>query len=328
MPSFQNRQAPLAKHPNNYTLGVTCISIGMATGSLMDATIKSLSSGYPLHEIVMARSLVAVLLTVLIVRYEGGLHLLKTPHLAMHLARGGLFVIANMAFYLAIAAMPLAEATAIFFISPLIITALSVPILGEQVGWRRWLGVFTGFAGVTIIIRPGLGSFSYVSLLPVVAALTYATSQILSRRMSIYEKASVKSFYIMVTFIVISAAFWLLFGDGALVGRYGPELDFLFRPWELPNAVDALKMLGVGLLVTIVGYLLNQAYTVANASLVAPFEFVALPLAIFWGYLFWNQLPDGPATFGIILIAGSSLYVFLREKRIFLPEAAFQEPKH
>jgi len=287
----------------------------MATSSLMDATIKSLSADYPLHEIVMVRSLVAVFLTLAIVHYEGGLHLLKTPNLFIHLSRGGLFVIANMTFYLAIAAMPLAEATAIFFISPLIITVLSVPILGERVGWRRWLGVLTGFVGVLIIIRPGFSSFSYFSLLPMVAAIAYATSQIVARRMGSYEKASVKSFYVLLTFIVISAAIWLLFGDGSLEGRYGPELDFLFRPWAWPDKVDATKMLTVGVLVTIVGYMLNQAYMVANASLVAPFEFVALPLAVFWGYLFWDQLPDGPATLGIILIAGSSFYVFMREKR-------------
>lgn len=303
------------RYPNNFALGVTCITIGMATSSLMDATIKSMSADYPLHEIVMARSLVAVFLTLAIVHYEGGLHLLKTPHLFVHLSRGGLFVVANMTFYLAIAAMPLAEATAIFFISPLIITALSVPILGEKVGWRRWLGVLTGFAGVLIIIRPGFSSFSFFSLLPVVAAFAYATSQIIARRMGSSEKASVKSFYIMLTFIVVSAAFWLLFGDGALEGRYDSGLDFLFRPWQWPNEIDALKMLAIGILVTIVGYMLNQAYTVANASLVAPFEFVALPLAVFWGYLFWNHLPDIAATIGMVLIAGSAVYVFIREKR-------------
>ncbi len=303
------------KNPNNFALGVTCITIGMVASSLMDATIKSMSAEYPLHEIVMARSLVAVVLTLAIVHYEGGLHLLKTPNLFVHLSRGVLFVLANMTFYLAIAAMPLAEATAIFFISPLIITALSVPILGERVGWRRWLGVLAGFVGVLIIIRPGFSSFSFFSLLPMVAAVAYASSQIIARRMGSYEKASVKSFYIMLTFIVVSGAFWLLFGDGALEGRYGTELDFLFRPWQWPNGIDTIKMLTIGILITIVGYMLNQAYAVANASLVAPFEFVALPLAVFWGYLFWDHLPDGSATLGIILIVSSSLYVFMREKR-------------
>ncbi len=303
------------KNSNNFALGVTCITIGMVASSLMDATIKSMSVEYPLHEIVMARSLVAVVLTLAIVHYEGGLYLLRTPNLFVHLSRGALFVLANMTFYLAIAAMPLAEATAIFFISPLIITALSVLILGEKVGWRRWFGVLTGFVGVLVIIRPGFSSFSFFSLLPMVAALAYASSQVIVRRMGSYEKASVKSFYIMLTFIVVSGAFWLLFGDGALEGRYGPEMDFLFRPWRWPNGIDTIKMLTIGILIAIVGYMLNQAYTVANASLVAPFEFVALPLAVFWGYLFWNHLPDGPATLGIFLIAGSSLYVFMREKR-------------
>jgi S-adenosylmethionine uptake transporter len=302
-------------NPSNSILGIICIMIGMGTSSLMDATIKSLSGVYPLHEIVMARSVVAILLTLIIVHFEGGLALLKTSRPFMHLMRGVLIVIANMTFYLAISAMPLAEATAIFFVSPLIITVLSVFVLGESVGWRRWLGVLAGFIGVVIIVNPGAGSFSYFSLLPVIAALAYATTQITSRNLGITEKASVMSFYIGLTFIFISSGFWLLVGDGSYVEAGGEELNFLFRPWVWPTPDDAVRMVLIGVLVAIVGYMLSQAYRVANASVVAPFEFIAMPLSILWGYLFWQEIPGIQAAIGIALIFASGLYVFLRENR-------------
>ncbi len=300
---------------NNTVLGISCVMIGMATTSLMDVTIKMLSTSFPLHEIILARSLVAIVLTMVIVHFEGGLALLKTVRPLMHLLRGLLIVVANMSFYLAISAIPLAEATAIFFVSPLFITALSVPLLGEKVGWRRWISVIVGFAGVLVIVRPGSETGSYFALLPIIAALSYALTQITSRGLAATEKASVMSFYISLAFIAISGGFWLLIGDGAWLGTGGDKMDFLFRPWVWPEQNEALLMLLAGFLVAIVGYFLSQAYRVANASVVAPFEFVAMPLSILWGYIFWQEIPDIQAALGILLIAASGIYIFLREHR-------------
>ena len=296
-------------------LGIICVMIGMGTGSLMDTMIKLLSGDYPLHQIVMARSVVAIILTLFIVRLEGGLHLLKTSKPLLHLLRGILIVIANMSYYVALSSMPLAEVAAIFFVSPLFITALSVPILGEHVGWRRWVAVIFGFAGVVIMMRPGLSSFSYTSLLPVLAALAYAITQITTRRLGATDVASVMSFYIGLTFIFIAGGFWIAVGDGSYAGDYGVEMDFLLRAWHWPNTKDAAIMVGIGLLVTVVGYMLSQAYRVADASVVSPFEYVALPLAIMWGYIFWRDVPDAQSMLGIVLIVGSGLYVFIREKQ-------------
>ena len=299
---------------NDTVLGISCIVAGMGIGSLMDASIKSLSGAYALHEIVMARSVIAVFLTLFIVRYEGGLALLKTSRPLVHLARGLLIVTANMAFYMAISVMPLVVVTGLFFASPLFITALSVPFLGETVGWRRWVGILVGFAGVLIIVQPGGDTFDVYSILPIISALAYATTQILSRRLGTSDKASVMSFYIGVTFIIVSFIFWFFVGDGSFMGAYNSKLDILLRPWKWPNFADGMLMAFIGLLVTGVGYFLSQAYRVAEASAIAPFEFVMLPLALLWGYLFWGEVPSAIAGFGIGLIVASSLYVFLREK--------------
>ncbi len=302
-------------HMDRTALGISCVMAGMATGSLMDATIKSLSGDFPLHEIVMARSLVAITLTLFIVHLEGGLSMLKTSKPHIHLFRGLLIVIANMTFYMAISIMPLAEATALFFVSPLFITALSVPFLGEKVGWRRWAGIIVGFTGVIVMMRPGIKAFDIFYFLPIIAALAYATTQITTRRLGTTETASVMSFYISLTFVVIAGGFWFAVGDGSMSGIYDPKLEFLFRAWKWPGLNDAALMIFVGILVAVVGYMLSQAYRVADASIVAPFEYVTLPLAILWGYLFWQEVPDLQAGVGITLIVGSGLYIFLRERR-------------
>ena len=295
--------------------------IGMGTASLMDSLIKLLSGGYPLHQIVMVRSLIALLLTLFIVHFEGGLHLLRSSRPGLHLSRGLLIVIANMSYYLALSSMPLGEVAAIFFVSPLFITAMSVPLLGEQVGWRRWVAVVVGFIGVIIMMRPSVNSFNYAALLPILAAFAYGLTQIITRRLGTTDVASVMSFYISLTFIGIAGGFWIVAGDGSYAGDFGPEMEFLLRTWRWPDFNDAALMVVIGILVTIVGYLLSQAYRVADASVVAPFEYIALPLAIFWGYLFWRDVPDVQAMVGILLIVGSGLYVFVREKSIAHPSS-------
>jgi len=207
---------------DNQTLGISCILIGMIIMPLMDAIIKILSDSYPLHEVVMVRSGVAILLTLVIVHFEGGLGLLVTKRPWLHLARGLLIAIANMAYYLALASMPLGLVTAIFFISPLLITALSVPLLGEHVGWRRWLAVVAGFIGVVIMMGVGAdNAFDLSALLPIVAAFGYALTQIITRKLGTTDKASVMSFYISFTFLFISFGFWVVVGDGSFAGQGG-----------------------------------------------------------------------------------------------------------
>jgi len=298
---------------NCRTNGIFCIVGAALFLTANDSIIKWLSPSYPLHEIVLVRAVVALVLTLLFVQLEGGLHLLRTRRPALHFLRGLLIVIANMAFFLALASMPLAEATALFFVNPLFIMLLSVPILGERVGLKRWLAMLAGLAGVVIMLRPGFGVGNWVTLLPLVAALTYASMQMLTRRLGVIDKASTLAFYIQLTFVLISAAIGLAVGDGHYDDGQNTTLEFLFRAWTWPTLSDAGLMALCGCLVAAGGYLLSQAYRISEASVVAPFEYTSLPLALFWGLLIWGDLPDVIAFLGISLIVGSGLFVFYRE---------------
>jgi len=303
---------------NRPLTGISFIVLSMACLSVNDALIKFLSDDYPLHQIVFIRSLIGILITLVLVRLEGGFRILKTSRPGLHLLRGLLLVVSNLAFFLGLAAMPLAEATAIFFVAPLFITVLSIPILKDRVGPRRLLAVVVGFCGVLVMLRPGGEENApglLVSLLPVVAALTYALFQLLTRRLGGISKASAMAVYIQGLFIIVGLAFFVVAGDGRFADFDNPSLSFLLRAWTWPGNGDIVLFAGLGILAGAIGYSLSQAYRSASAATVAPFEYVAMPMAAFWGFVIWNDVPDLRAGIGMTLILGSGLYVLTREGR-------------
>ena len=121
--------------------------------TIQDSTVKWLSPDYSLHQIMFVRSVIGLIIAITIIKLGGGLQLIKTRHLGLQLVRGGLLIIANMALFMAVAAMPIAEAIAIFFVAPLFITVLSIPILKEHVGPRRWVAVIIGLSGVGSLFK-------------------------------------------------------------------------------------------------------------------------------------------------------------------------------
>ncbi len=301
--------------------GIAFVMAGMFAISINDMLVKQLSGGYPLHQVVFARSAIGVLFSLALVQIEGGWHLLKTNQPGLHLLRGVMVVVTNMTFFVALAVLPLADATALFFAAPLFITLLSIPILGEKVGMMRMAAVIVGFVGVIVMQRPwaardALEVSRWVLLLPVVAALAYAMLQVLTRKLGTVARASAMAVYIQSTFIVVSVGFFLIAGDGRFAqGVDNPSMLFLFRAWIWPQPSDWPWMIGLGVNSAIVAYCLSQAYRVADAATVAPFEYIGLPLAVFWGWLIWADLPDLEIWIGMALIAGAGLFVFLREQK-------------
>ena len=296
------------------TIGVACAAMASTAFTLNDVGIKFLSGDYPLHQIVFIRTLMALALTVgIIIPLEGGFHLLKTNHLKMHLFRGLSVVIANMVFFMGLAALPLSEATAIFFVSPLVITAFSVLFLAEKVGLRRWIAVFAGLVGALIIIRPGTDAFQAAAILPAIAAVAYASLHMMTRKIGRFEKASTMAFYTHLTFLIVSSFVGLVAGDGAFASTVHPSIDFLTRAWVMPSQRDLWVMLGVGVASGTGGYFITQAYRVCEAALIAPFEYLALVLAIIWGITIFGEIPDIWAWTGISLILGSGLFILWRE---------------
>ncbi len=299
-------------------IGIAFILAAVFCMSVNDMTIKLLSGGYPLHQMVFVRSAIGIVFTLAMVQVEGGWRILRTDRPLLHLLRGLLIVAANMTFFAALAVLPLGTATALFFVAPLLITLLSIPLLGETVGPRRFLAVGIGFLGVLLMMRPGggIGPGTAVLLLPVVAAFCYAFMQILTRKLGLTSKASAMAAYIQGTFIVVSLGFGLVAGDGRFAeGVTDPSLIFLLRAWVWPQVEDLPYFAILGAMSAVIGYSLSQAYRSADAAVLAPFEYGALAMAIFWGWAIFGELPSPQVAAGIALVAGAGLFVFVRERQ-------------
>ncbi|MCC5969977.1 MAG: DMT family transporter [Pararhodobacter sp.] len=298
------------------TIGALC-ALGAAMGFTMnDMAIKYLSEDYAMHQVVSIRSAIALgLMLFVVMPLTGGFSQIRTRRPFTHLLRGLFVVGANMAFFLALAAMPMADATAIFFVSPLIIAVFSVIFLKETVGPRRWAAIGIGLLGVLIMIRPGTASFTLVALLPLVAAAAYAALHTLTRKLGVTESAATLAFYIQLTFIVFSGAVGLAIGDGRFDTGGHASMAFLTRAWTWPALADWPFFLITGLGSAIGGLLISQAYRLCEAALVAPLEYVAMPMAIIWGVFVFGDWPDTWAWAGIVLIIGSGIYMIWRETR-------------
>ncbi|MBX2882484.1 MAG: DMT family transporter [Granulosicoccus sp.] len=296
------------------SFGIACSLVAWFTFSIGDVGIKYLSGSLPLHQIVLIRSLTAMVITLCVLMpLEGGYKNLRTKHLQLHLLRGGCVVIANLTFFIGLASLSLPEATAIFFVAPVMITVLSFLILKEEVGKYRWFAVLLGLIGVLIMLRPGSTSFRLAGLLPLFAAFAYANLNILTRKIGIRDKASTMAFYIQLVFITVCSLFGLLFGDGRYADPGNPSIDFLFRAWVVPSGRDLAIMMVIGVSSAFGGYFISQAYRLTHAVIIAPFEYVALVLSIFWSVLIWGVWPDLVAWIGILLIFFSGLLIVWRE---------------
>ena len=282
--------------------------------STNDVAIKFISKDYALHLVVLIRSLVGlIVLFFIIVPLSGGVQVLYTNRLGLHVLRGFCVVFANITFFLGLATLPLAEGVAIFFISPLLITIFSVIFLKENVGPRRWAAVTIGLIGVLVILRPGSATFQTASLLPLMAAFGYATLHMLTRYIGKTESAASMSFYIQLTFLVVCLMLGLTIGDGKFSGWSDPSLEFLFRAWSWPSSDHYSILILIGTTSAFGGFFISQAYRISEAAVVAPFEYIALPIAIFWGVIVFGESPDKTTLMGIALILGSGLYIIWRE---------------
>lgn len=300
---------------NNNTRGIICLIGALGSLTISDSIIKWLSADMALHQITLFRSLFALLAVMVFVYLEGGLVTLKTKRPLLHFVRGSTLVLANMFFFIALAAMPLAETVVLFYTAPLFICLLSQPVLGERVGTQRWIVIVVGMIGAIVMLRPGSDVFKLVSLLPIMAALCYAVMIMMTRKLGLQESAGALTFYIQIAFIVISSVVGIAIGDGGFNVYDSSSLEFLLRAWYWPSLHQFQLLLLCGLIVACGGYLISQAYRLGEAPAVAPFEYASLPFALIIGYYLWGDWPDWPAFVGTGLIIGSGLLVVYLENR-------------
>ena len=223
--------------------------------------------------------------------------LFDTERPGLQIARGLIPIVGGISIVLALGTMPLADATALMFVSPLMLTALAVPLLKERVGLHRWSAVVIGFLGVLVIVRPGGTTMQWAALLPLLTAFLYALYQIATRVLSRTTPPLVTFAYMVV------------------VGTAGSTLALPFV-WRTPDALGWAMMAASGLLHGLAHYLVTRAFALAPAAILAPFNYAQLIGATAFGYFVFGDLPDRWTIVGALVIVAAGLYVAYRERRL------------
>ena len=297
-----------------YMKAVLFLLIGILGISINDTIIKFLSDAYALHQLVFIRAIFGLLIIVppVLVRY--GITALRTTRPGVHALRGLLIVLANLTFFAGLASLPLAEASAVVFVSPVLITTFSHYFLGERIGVWRWSAVVIGLIGMICVVQPFGAQLELAFLWPLAAAVCYAGFTVTTRFLGRTEGIASLATYSIVSFLVVSVAMGLSVGDGSFANTGNPNLEFLLRAWRWPDSDDLGLIAAIGLLASVIAIAMSAAYRAAEASFLAPFEYANLPLVLLWGFLIFGDLPNALALFGMALIASGGMIMIFRER--------------
>ncbi|MFT5445061.1 MAG: drug/metabolite transporter (DMT)-like permease [Gammaproteobacteria bacterium] len=260
----------------------------------LDTTGKYLTQMYPVQQVIWARFAFHLLVALaLVYAYKGTT--LRSRRPGLQLVRSVFMLVANGLFLFAVRSMKLVDATAILFVGPLIVTALSVPLLGERVGPRRWLAVGIGFVGAMVVIQPGPGVFQSVAVLPLIGAFSFALYQIATRVLSHADAPLTTLFYTAVVGTVVSSA---------VLPWYWVSPDLL--GWTLMCMAGVFGALGQLALI--------KAIQAAPLTVVVPLNYLTLVWVTLSGFMVFGDLPEAHTLLGAAIIVASGLYVLHRER--------------
>jgi drug/metabolite transporter (DMT)-like permease len=276
---------------NRQLLGMLSVAAGVSIFSIQDVIVKGFSGLYPVHQIVVIRSLVALpLLLVATIAGQGGS--LRIHRIGLHVLRGIFLYISYTSYYLALAQLPMATSVALYFTVPFFVATLGIPILGERVRARSWVAIGLGFIGVLVIVRPGAGVMEPASSLPIISALAYSISALLARRLGTTEGGAAMALTVTFIYLVAGALTALALAGISPSENAHRSVRFLLNPWIWPSLLDLFLLSLCGVIAAAGFFLLSQGYRLAEVNRAAPFEYAALPWSILWGFLFFGNLPD------------------------------------
>lgn len=272
------------------------MAAGVAAFALLDAGAKWLTVAFGVAQIIFLGRLFTLALVLAVALRAGGLRQFRTRRVWRHVARTVTSVLTMATFFWALSLMPLANVVALTFAAPLIMTVLSVPMLGEKVEPRRWAAIGVGFIGVLIMLQPTGDGFDWAALIPLVCALFYALSVIVSRQLTATESIN-------------NLLLWV--SGGAIVFT----APFMPLEWKTPDLFELSIFAFTGLASAVGQFLMLRAFRYGEVSLLAPIEYTGLIWAAVLGYLLWDEIPGWPIWLGAPIVAGCSLYIARRETR-------------
>jgi drug/metabolite transporter (DMT)-like permease len=287
----------------------------VAVASIQDAIVKHVSGSYPVTETIIVRCLVSSPLLAIMLLRNFNLAALRTPHLPLILLRSIILCSAYFAFVLSLAAMPMANAVAIYFTMPFFVAGLSAPVLHERVPIYRWIAIVIGFSGVLMTVRPGAATFEPAALLSLYSALGYAIGQMIGRKLSRNVDPLVISNWQNAVYLAVAVLVAIIVHALGLHGETHRSLAFLTRPFAWPTARDGIALCLLGALAAFAMVSFVRAYQAAPANFVAPFEYSAMIWAVGFGYFLFGDIPDGWTRLGICIVVLAGLFMLYMDAR-------------
>ncbi|MBP2314869.1 DMT family transporter [Azospirillum soli] len=283
-------------------MGILMMLLGMSLFTVNDALGKWLVSEYPVAMLLAIRSLFGAVLLAPMIWREGVRAVFAVDRLPLHLLRVGCVTGEVACFYWAVRDLPLANVMTIYMAAPLIVTALSVPLLGEKVGWRRWAAVLVGFVGVVVVLNP-TGQFDPIpSLVALLGTVIFSSGMIITRLLRRSSNLTLVSFQ--------------TFGTGLLGAAALPTV------WVPPPGLDFVLLGALGITALAGHAAMNRSLQLSPAAVVVPFQYVSIVWAVVLDLLVWGTAPTLRIMAGALLIIGSGLFVFYREQRLSRGAAA------
>ena len=299
---------------NNNPRGIILILIAMMVFSVQDGIMKHIFNFVSLYEVYLIRTLVSFGLILIFLKLKKEKIVFKTQYPLLTFCRVVLFFFGFSSFYISLTVLPLGFATALFFVTPFLITIFAHFFLKEEIGIRRWSAVVVGFIGVYITLSPDFNNFNYLSLLPILCAFCYSLSMIIIKKTSEKDSVYTQTFTFYFGAIIFSTIFYFLIGDGQYNTSDHPASQFIFREWFVDLESSILFMATTGLTATVAFLLLFTAYSIASPAVVSPFEYSILLWSPLIGWIYFNEIPSLNTVIGILIIVSSGIYIFMREK--------------
>ncbi len=299
---------------NNNPRGIILILIAMMVFSVQDGIMKYIFNFVSLYEVYLIRTLVSFGLILIFLKLTKKKIVFKTQYPLLTFCRVILFFFGFSSFYISLTVLPLGFATALFFVTPFLITIFAHFFLKEEIGIRRWSAVIVGFIGVYITLNPDFNNFNYLSLLPILCAFCYSLSMIIIKKTSDKDSVYTQTFTFYFGAIIFSTIFYFLIGDGQYNTSDHPASQFIFREWFVDLESSILFMVATGVTATVAFLLLFTAYSIASPAVVSPFEYSILLWSPLIGWIYFNEIPSLNTVIGIIIIVSSGIYIFMREK--------------
>ena len=299
---------------NNNPKGIILILLAMMVFSVQDGIMKHIYNFVSLYEIYLIRTVVSFILILIFLIITKKPIVFKSQYPILTLCRVILFFFGFSSFYISLTVLPLGTATALFFVTPFLITIFAHFFLKEEIGPRRWAAIAVGFIGVYITLNPDFSNFNYLSLLPILCAFCYSLSMIIIKKTSDKDSVYTQTFTFYIGAIIFSIIFYFVIGDGKFNTIEHPAAQFILREWFVDIENSILFMVATGVTATVAFLLLFTAYSIASPAVVSPFEYSILLWSPLIGWIYFNEVPTLSTVIGILIIVSSGIYIFLREK--------------